>query len=156
MDLAIVADSHGAVDRLEAVLEKCRANGWGLLHAGDGVVDPLPDLLRRYSDVPVWWARGNADMDDDVCAEIAAMLQVEFGEVVAFDLDGVRFVAAHRPGDAARKIDTADVWVTGHTHRASAERTERGIELNPGALYEDGMFFHWRTDEGRGERLFFR
>ena len=48
--LVIVSDTHGAVDRLEKLLDTCSRNGWPMAHAGDGVVDGIVDIMERAFD----------------------------------------------------------------------------------------------------------
>jgi len=156
--IALVADSHGAVDRLEKVLETCSKNGWPMAHAGDGVVDGLPELFQKFSDVQIWYARGNADMDKELMAEVSALKNVTFEEVVSFEYGGQTFGVSHYEWEAEKSLrgKKIDVWLHGHTHKAKAERNADGsVVINPGALFEDAKYIRWNPEKGTGERVFF-
>ncbi len=156
--LALVADSHGAVDRLEKVLERCAANGWPMAHAGDGIVDGIVPLLKKFPNVQIYWARGNADTDDDLAAEVSALPNVILSKVVTFDHEGQKFSISHYEGEAEAMNRDANinVWLHGHTHRAKAERnTDGSVHINPGALFEDAKYIVWNPEKGTGERVFF-
>jgi putative phosphoesterase len=156
--IALVADSHGAVDRLEQVLETCNKNGWIMAHAGDGIVDGLPELFEKFPKVKVYYARGNADMDDDLIKAVLTLPNVNIANVVTFKKDGQTFGVSHFEGEAEKllKNKKIDVWLHGHTHRTKAERNEDGsVVINPGALFEDGKYILWNPETGRGERVFF-
>ncbi len=156
--IALVADSHGAVDRLEKVLETCDKNGWAIAHAGDGIVDGLPELLAKFPKVKIYYARGNADMDDDLIAEVSRLSNVTIANVVTFKKGGQTFGISHFEGEAEKILrdKKIDVWLHGHTHRAKAERNEDGsVVINPGALFEDAKYIIWDPKKGTGERVFF-
>ena len=156
--IALVTDSHGAVDRLEKVLETCDKNGWPMAHAGDGIVDGLPELFKKFPNVQIYFARGNADMDDKQVAEVAALPNVTLEEVVSFKYEGQTFGISHFEGEAEKILSNKkiDVWLHGHTHKAKAERKVDGsVIINPGALYEDGKYIVWNCEKGTGNRVFF-
>ena len=156
--IALVADSHGAVDRLEKVLERCSQNGWPMAHAGDGVVDGLPELFAKFPEVKIWWALGNNDMNKELIAELSALKNVRCEEIISFEHEGRYFAISHYEGEAekALKGKKIDVWLHGHTHRAKAERnTDGSVIINPGALFEDGKYIVWNSEKGTGERVFF-
>ena len=155
--LVIVSDSHGAVDRLEKLLETCLKEGWPMAHAGDGVVDGIVDLFRKFSDVKVWFSRGNCDMDQALMRELTSLHNVEFANVITFNFDGQVFGMSHYDGVAEDKLygKKVDVWIHGHTHKAAATRRGDSVMVNPGALYEDAKYILWDPRAGAGERRFF-
>ncbi len=156
--IALVTDSHGTVDRLEKVLETCNKNGWPMAHAGDGIVDGLPELLKKFPNVQVWFARGNSDIDDELVAEVAALPNVTLEEVVFLSHEGQTFAISHFEGEAEKILNgkKIDIWLHGHTHKAkTARNTDGSVVINPGALYEDGKYVVWNCEKGTGERVFF-
>lgn len=156
--IALVADSHGAVDRLEKILERCSQNGWAMAHAGDGIVDGLAELFQKFPEVKIWFARGNSDMDDKLVTKLIALPNVILAEVVFFEYEGQNFGISHFEGEAEKSLKEkkTDVWLHGHTHRAKAERNADGsVVINPGALFEDGKYIMWNPEKGTGERVFF-
>lgn len=156
--LVIVSDSHGAVDRLERLLETCAKNGWPMVHAGDGVVDGIVDLFKKFPCVKIWYARGNCDMDRELMRGLMALDNVDFASVLTFDYEGQVFCVSHYDGEAEDKLygKKVDVWIHGHTHKAAAVRREDGsVAINPGALYEDAKYILWNPMLGTGERRFF-
>lgn len=156
--IALVADSHGAVDRLEKVLERCSQNGWPMVHAGDGVVEGLPELFEKFPDVKIWWALGNNDINKELIVKLSRLKNVMCEEIVSFEYEGQNFAISHYEGEAEKSLKgkKIDVWLHGHTHRAKAERNRDGsVVINPGALYEDGKYIIWNPEKGIGERVFF-
>ncbi len=156
--IALVADSHGAVDRLEQVLETCNKNGWIMAHAGDGIVDGIVELFQKFPDVKIYFARGNADTDDALVKEVFLLENVEIANVLTFKNEGQTFGISHFEGEAEEELSDKkiDVWLHGHTHRAKAERNEDGsVVINPGALFEDGKYILWNPKTGTGKRVFF-
>lgn len=156
--IALVADSHGAVDRLEKVLECCSKNKWPMAHAGDGVVEGLPELFAKFPDVKIWWALGNNDMNQELIAEISALPNIHCEEIISFEYEGQKIAISHYEGVAEKTLNKQkiDVWLHGHTHRAKATRnTDGSVVVNPGALFEDGKYILWNPKKGTGERVFF-
>jgi len=59
MKVAIVSDSHGAVDRLEILFQKLQAGGiTHVIHAGDFVVYSVVDIFKKFSDLKIYVSRG--------------------------------------------------------------------------------------------------
>ena len=126
--IGVISDTHGYLD--PRVLE-IFAGVQHIIHAGD-VVDPeIITELRRVA--PLTAVAGNLDK-----GELAAGLPRE----ASGEVDGVRFVVAHKPGRlrkrlAAGKIDIPkgskfDLIVWGHEHVPSAAWVDGSLYLNPG------------------------
>jgi putative phosphoesterase len=164
-ELLVVADTHGAVAVLAAVLAWGKKRGIGALaFLGDGV-DDLPTAADRVGFHPPWKrVRGNGDGNH----------AVPF--VDTMDFAGHRFFLCHghlngvQDGfvpivSAARSVD-AEVALFGHTHRPFWEEMSGILVLNPGspvyprggyapsfatiACPSDGWFEvrHWALAEG--------
>ena len=128
MKILVLSDSHGAVDCLEAAVEREKPDF--ILHLGDHIRD-AQKLQQRYFYIPQAAVVGNCDFGAP-------------GPAQYIDLwDGVRIFACHGhrynvkqsllPLYYAAQEQGADVCLFGHTHRALCE-TEHGILLlNPGA-----------------------
>ncbi len=156
--ITLVADSHGAVDRLEKVLETCDKHGWPMAHAGDGIVDGLLELFRKFPNVKIWWALGNNDMNEELISEVSILSNITIQEIISFEHEGQTFGISHYEGEAEEVLSNKkiDVWLHGHTHKAKTERNADGsVVINPGALYEDGKYIVWDCEKGTGERVFF-
>lgn len=129
-----------------------------MAHAGDGIVEGLPELFAKFPEVKIWYARGNADMDEKLIAEVSALKNVTLQEVVSFKHGKQTFGVSHYEGEAEKVLNgkRIDIWLHGHTHRAKAIRnTDASVVVNPGALFEDGKYILWNPKKGTGERVFY-
>lgn len=141
--IGIISDTHGSLDpRAYAALADCDH----IIHAGD---IGGPAILRELETLaPVTAVLGNNDFD-------------EYGSSVSHFahpvIDGVRFLAGHKPGDVrigfsgSRALAPGDpipnVIVHGHTHvpelKCGPEARPASVYLCPGAVYRP------RSDLGR-------
>lgn len=126
MKVGLISDTHGRLrpevfERFEGVQH--------ILHAGDvGTQDILIELEAIAPITAVW---GNTDGFD---------LRRRLPETVEVELQGCRIlvVHGHQLGSPAAPALAAaypgfDVIVYGHTHRASVERVNGVLVVNPGA-----------------------
>ena len=116
--IGVISDTHGLL-RPEA-LEALRGSGL-ILHAGDiggpGIVEALAALA------PVTAIRGNVDRG--AWAEA-------YPETATLTLAGVTIHMVHALLDLDPGV-RADVVISGHSHRPSAERRDGTLFLNPGS-----------------------
>ncbi len=144
MKLAIVSDSHGAIDRLDTLLANLKKAGVKhLLHGGDFAVYGVTEIFAKYPEIKIWIAQGNADVNEEILDAVRALPNVEMKEVVQFELEGIKIAASHIEGvaEGALRDQKVDIFIHGHTHRAKAEKRDEKTILNPGALVEDGKYF---------------
>ena len=140
MQLAIISDSHGALDRLGEVLRNLRSGGIAeIVHAGDFALGEIVELLANFPELNFRIARGNCDVDAEKIAEISNLPNVALAEILEFELGGRKFAVAHRAEDL-RNAD-AQILISGHTHIPSAKMSRGKLFLNPGSLMDDGGFF---------------
>jgi len=140
MKIAIISDSHGALDRLETVLRNLRSGGIAeIIHAGDFALGEIFELLRKFPELNFRIARGNCDVNAEKIAAISNLLNVALAEILEFELDERRIAVAHRAEDL-RNID-AQILISGHTHIPSARASKGKLFLNPGSLIDDGGYF---------------
>lgn len=140
MDFLIVSDTHGRADRLEALLQRSRADI--LLFLGDG----LRDLALVPDEFTLRAVRGNCDF---FTLEDAPDERLEvFGELRILMMHGHRYHVKSGLGAAlaAAADSEADVLLYGHTHRAEITHFAAGdlvggrvlkkalIVMNPGSL----------------------
>ena len=127
MKVAIVSDSHGAVDRLEVLFQKLQAGGiTHVIHAGDFAVYPVVDIFKKFPDLKVYVSRGNCDVNDELVTEIDALPNVKVAEVVTVEWEGIKIAASHYEGIAQNVLQErkVDVFCHGHTHRAKVEERD--------------------------------
>ncbi|MFH0776318.1 MAG: YfcE family phosphodiesterase [Patescibacteria group bacterium] len=140
MKIAIISDSHGALDRLGEVLRNLDTAGISeVVHAGDFALGGIVELLRKFPELNFRIARGNCDVDAEKILEIANLPNVELAEILEFELGGRRIAAAHRIQDL--RNSNAQILISGHTHIPQAKAVSGKLFLNPGSLQDDGGFF---------------
>ena len=145
MEILIISDSHGRVDNLREVAERCKTVK-EILFLGDG----LRDIEAAWLDSAIC-VRGNCDMfgADDYPAERI----LRFGEYTVMMMHGHTYSVKSgfdRAAVAAAERG-ADLLVFGHTHQKTDLYLPDGSEIggvvlqkplrvfNPGAL-KDGSF----------------
>ena len=143
MKLAIVSDSHHAIDDLDKLLSYLTKNGIKhLVHAGDFITSEVVSVLEKYPEMQIFIARGNMDFYSDVLKEVRGLSHVEVDDVVFFELEGIQFAISHIQGMAQNSAagKSIDVFIHGHTHRPKIEKREKGLVLNPGSLMDGAGF----------------
>ena len=121
LTIGVISDTHGLL-RPEAI--KALIGVDHILHAGD-VGDPLIlDKLRWIA--PLTAIRGNVD-GSGVCRALPATTVVELGGCLFY------LVHALEDLDIVPSIAGVAMVVCGHSHRASVEKREGVIYLNPGS-----------------------
>ncbi|MFH0776895.1 MAG: metallophosphoesterase family protein [Patescibacteria group bacterium] len=140
MKIALISDSHGALDRLEEVLHNFDTAGIReIVHAGDFALGEIVELLSNFPQLSFRIARGNCDVDTEKILAIANLPNVELEEILEFELGGRRIAVAHRIRDLANS--DAPILISGHTHIPSAKAVNGKLFLNPGSLMDDGGYF---------------
>ncbi|HWZ51454.1 MAG TPA: metallophosphoesterase family protein [Granulicella sp.] len=121
MLVGVISDTHGLL-RPEALA--ALAGVEHILHAGDVGQIEILESLRAIA--PVTAIRGNIDTSG-ACAELPATEMVELG--------GRLFYLVHAIDDLDISPAAAgvDVVVFGHSHKASVERRNEVVYLNPGS-----------------------
>jgi uncharacterized protein len=121
MLIGVISDTHGLL-RPEALT--ALAGVEHILHAGD--VGDIGILAALGTIAPVTAIRGNIDTEG-ACAELPATEMVELG--------GRTFYLVHAIEDLDISPTAAgvDVVVFGHSHKASVERRNDVLYLNPGS-----------------------
>jgi len=103
MNVAIVSDSHGAVDRLEIMLGRVQEAGiTHVIHAGDFAAYPVVDIFKKFPNLEIYISRGNWDVNDELVEEINALPNVKVAEVIQVELEGVKIAASHYEGIAQK------------------------------------------------------
>jgi putative phosphoesterase len=153
---ALIADSHGSKDKVEKALELIAKQKISLvIHAGDGVVYGLKEILANFPQLEIKYALGNCDVNEEIIAELQELDHLEIGEVVTAKLERFQIAASHIEGIAQSKLKNQpiDLFCHGHTHRAKAVKRDNYTVLNPGALCEDGGLMLVRVPELRVQRI---
>ena len=129
--LLVLSDTHGRLERAEAVLERWRSRVQGLVYLGDFDRDGQT-LARLAPELPLFVVRGNNDLTGDVPLERVVSLE---GHTL-FLAHGNRqrvYTGLDRLGYAAEAAG-ADVALFGHTHVPVLTSEEGILFLNPGSL----------------------
>ncbi len=134
--LALVADTHGSIDRRVAELARSCTM---VVHAGDvGAGAVLASLkppagrvlaVRGNNDVPKKWPRGEGPLLRSLPREVRVPLPG--GELVV--VHGDRHPARHRHHHLRRRFPRARAVVYGHSHRLVVDDAILPWVLNPGA-----------------------
>lgn len=151
-----VSDTHGAVEKLEAIMRAFCADCDAFVFMGDGVSDVLTCLEKAAQDkelldiLPpvIAFVRGNGDADtyfvnkieEDNIAQLS--IQVPDRQMLKIAGRNLLFVHGHRHGvdlgtetlTAAVETMDADMIFFGHTHRPFLEETNASLILNPGSV----------------------
>ena len=140
MFCAIISDSHGSLDRLEAALENLRNGGvTEIVHAGDFALGEIVKLLQNFPNLNFRIAIGNCDVDKETLAETEELPNVELAKILEFEIEGRKFAVAHRSEDL-REIENAEILISGHTHIPRVEKIHGKLLVNPGSLMDGGKY----------------
>ncbi len=143
MKVAIISDSHYAVDSVERLMVHIEEkNIYYLIHAGDFIGQGIEKVFEKHPKITSYVARGNCDMHGKAMDVMIKLPNVTVGEVLKFELDEVRFIVSHIPGIALSALakSGADVVVHGHTHLPRVETYNNSLVLNPGSIMDGDGF----------------
>jgi len=144
MQIAIISDSHGSLDRLAHTFENLQNIGiTNVIHAGDGIHYGIEKIFKKHPEIQIYYALGNCDVNHELIEEVAKFSNVEIENIIFAEINNVKFGVSHIEGIAQKKLKNKNIQVFchGHTHRAKVEQKENQLILNPGALMEDGKYF---------------
>ena len=117
--IGILSDTHGLLrPEVIGILRECDA----ILHAGDF---DNPEVLEKLETIaPVYAVRGNNDTGP-WAQSLEKTLRVE--------IEGLRFLMAHKRNDLPQNPEDADIVVFGHSHKYSCQEEDGVLWLNPGS-----------------------
>ena len=144
MQIALVSDTHGRIDRLEILLENLQKNNINtVIHAGDMAVYGVEKIFEKFEKINFYIAQGNCDVNFEIINAIKKLPNCVIQEVIYEKFCDVNIGVSHIPGIAQKKLSEkkVDIFCHGHTHREQMEKINNSFILNPGALCEDGNFF---------------
>ena len=144
MQIALVADSHGSLDRLRKVCENLNNAGiTHLIHAGDGVNYGIEEIFAQFPAIQIHYALGNCDVNRELIEEMKKLPNCKIDSVLSLEIEGIKIGISHIEGIAEGFLQNENIQIFchGHTHRAKQEIRENKLILNPGALTEDGFYF---------------
>lgn len=130
MKLLLFSDSHGQIDRLQAMMARVQQSQKpdAILFAGDG----LADLSYLNADCPVHAVRGNCDFLSTAKED----LLLRYAGHTIYLTHGHAYRVKRTLGllIAAAKEKQADIVVYGHNHSQQVEWIDQVYCINPGAL----------------------
>ncbi len=144
MQIAIISDSHGSLDRLTQVFDNLQNAGIKhVIHAGDGINYGIEDIFKEHPEIQVYYALGNCDVNRELIDKMTKLSNLMIDNVVLAEINGVKIGASHVEGIAENvlKNENVQVFCHGHTHRPKVSEKNHKLVLNPGALMEDGKYF---------------
>lgn len=156
MKLAIISDSHYAIDELGKFLNYMEREGLKhLAHAGDFVTNGVVDLFRQHPEINFYVAIGNCDYGETLDV-LRQMPHVSIDTVVRFELEGKRFAISHKAGIAeqALKEEAVDVFFHGHTHQTRIDDDCYPMVINPGSLMDGHGFLLMDVPDLKVDRRF--
>lgn len=142
MKLAVISDSHYAVDELAKFMNFLkREEIYHLAHAGDFVTNGVADVFRRHPEINCQVAIGNCDYGETISV-LRQMPHVNIDTVVYFELAGIHFAISHKEGMAQRALRDrpVDVFFHGHTHQTRIDNDSHPMVINPGSLMDGHGF----------------
>ncbi len=143
MQVAIVSDSHYAVDKLKKLMSHLEKIGvTHLIHAGDFITSGIERVFSEYPGVKSYIARGNCDSWGDTLSYIQNLPNVMLDDILKFQIEGIKFIVSHIPGVALGALGSneADIVIHGHTHQPRVEKLKDALVLNPGSLMDGDGF----------------
>jgi len=130
MLVGVISDTHDRLPCIDRAIEICQRRGVeAIIHPGDMIAPFAARRLLKWTG-PLHVTYGNNDGER---AGLKAILpQIVDGPLIV-ELGGRRILVHHfiewcKPGD----IETADVVVTGHTHKVVNRKDNGTLFLNPG------------------------
>lgn len=142
MKLAVISDSHYAIDQLEKLLRFLqREKIQHLAHAGDLVTQGVGDLFAQFPEINCYIAIGNCDYGEEL-VRLNHLPHVIIDTVVQFELEGIRFAISHKDGLAQRSLkgQAIDIFFHGHTHITRIDDHLHPMVINPGSLMDGHGF----------------
>ncbi len=157
MQVAIISDSHYAIDILKKLMSHLEKNGVShLIHAGDFITSGIERVFSEYPGIKSYIARGNCDSRGDTLSYIQNLPHVMLDDVIKFQIEGIKFIVSHIPGVALNALSSndADVVIHGHTHQPRVETLKGTLLLNPGSLMDGDGFMILDIPSLRVDRRF--
>ncbi len=143
MKVAIVSDTHYAVDRFRKLLRHLKEiNVTHLIHAGDYDGSEVENIICDEKSINFFIALGNCDHNWQKNNLLEKQAHVLIGDVLSFELQGVSFGVAHIPGEAQQvlKKEEIQIFIYGHTHKKKIVPFSNGLIVNPGSLMDNGSY----------------
>ena len=144
MQIAIVSDSHGSLDRLDELFRNLEKKGINnIIHAGDFACEGVLEILEKYPELNISIASGNCDVNAELLEKINQLPNCEVKSIILIKIENILIAASHIEGIAENVLQDKNIQVFchGHTHRVKIEHRNNALILNPGALTEDGKYF---------------
>ena len=174
MKIAIMSDSHGALDRLEQAFTNIQKAGIkNVLHAGDFLEEGVVEIFAGFPELNFFIAIGNNDVNQERLEKLKKLHNVKINEVVFAKFGKYKIAISHYDGVAEaksreilaltpalspreREQKEVDIFIHGHTHRPALVRRGKSVMLNPGALCDDGYYLVLDLETMKGRRIFFQ
>lgn len=137
MKIALLSDSHGGLDRLETALKNLADSEIeNVFHAGDFLADNVSEIFAKFPSLRIFIARGNCDVGEEEWGKVKQLPNVTAEDLIDMELSGKKIVMSHKPFTPP----ACDFYFFGHTHRPEIRREGNIWKINPGALFESGIY----------------
>lgn len=128
MKIAVVSDSHKALDKLNFALEKLKEFELDLIvHAGDFVSEDALIKLSNFG-TPYYAVFGNNDTDLHHLEDLYSVKKEPF----IFEHNGLKIKLMHLP--FFLQDDGSELTIFGHTHQPFAQGSKRRLVVNAGEI----------------------
>ena len=152
MKIALLSDSHGGLDRLEAALSNlANSEITNVFHAGDFLADSVSEIFAKFPDLKIFIARGNCDVGEEEWGKVQQLPNVIAEDLIETEIAGKKIVMSHKP----LTPPPCNFYFFGHTHRPEIRREGSIWKINPGALFESGIYaiVNLETSEVKPQRF---
>lgn len=137
MRIALLSDSHGGLDRLETALRNlANSEIENVFHAGDFLADDVNEIFAKFPDLKFFIARGNCDVGEEEWGKVQKLPNVIAEDLIATEIAGKKIVMSHQP----LTPPPCDFYFFGHTHRPEIRKDGKTWKINPGALFDSGIY----------------
>lgn len=157
MKVAIVSDTHYAVDKFKKLLTFLQSeNIQYVIHAGDFIGNNIASVFSAFPSISFFVARGNCDYNGQVMDALKDTRNVQVNDILRFQIDGISFIVSHIPGTAfnEQSRNAADVVIHGHTHQPRVDNYKNALVLNPGSLMDGDGYMILELPELNVDRRF--
>lgn len=122
---------------MEAMLENLtNSEIENVFHAGDFLADGMSKLLGKFPSLKIFIARGNCDVGEEKWGKVQKLSNVIAEDLIETEITGKKIVMSHQP----LTPPPCDFYFFGHTHRPEIRREGNTWKINPGALFESGIY----------------
>lgn len=143
----IFSDTHGDINRcLDIINTSDRVDA--IIHAGDCVRD-AEDLESIYSDIPIYYVRGNNDIFTTAPSHMTVIIDGARIYITHGHEQRVKYESSYSTLRAAAADAKPDLVIFGHTHIPYTSYDGAFTLLNPGSMRFSATYAVAQIDKGK-------